>query len=191
MFSGSSYSEFVKLLESIAKSRCKDLYYCPEELTLCQGLATLQNERLSRTESTTQETDQNRRNRTHKTEPVANSSVSKINKTNPRLSAFQFTTLRRHACSIPNFKREFVGRLHSLVHPVANSGLSRRPPNVGLLLAITSPVPSWNHPRPLSTSTAACQQHRRLYVVQDPEAVDLNRVQRRWTIILGQTKKER
>nr|KAJ0206862.1 hypothetical protein LSAT_V11C500246930 [Lactuca sativa] len=38
------YSEFIAHLELITRRMCKDVYYCPDGQTLCQGLATLQND---------------------------------------------------------------------------------------------------------------------------------------------------
>ncbi|CAI9259749.1 unnamed protein product [Lactuca saligna] len=43
-FRDKGYSEFIAHLELITRRMCKDVYYCPDGQTLCQGFATLQND---------------------------------------------------------------------------------------------------------------------------------------------------
>ncbi|CAH1433084.1 unnamed protein product [Lactuca virosa] len=43
-FRDKGYSEFIAHLELITRRMCKDVYYCPDGQTLCQGLSTLQND---------------------------------------------------------------------------------------------------------------------------------------------------
>ncbi|CAH1438957.1 unnamed protein product [Lactuca virosa] len=40
-FKYKGYSEFVAHLDAITRRMCKDIYYCPNDQTLCQGLSTL------------------------------------------------------------------------------------------------------------------------------------------------------
>ncbi|CAI9294552.1 unnamed protein product [Lactuca saligna] len=42
-FRENGYAEFIAYLNKITRGMYKDVYYCPDGQTLCQGLATLQN----------------------------------------------------------------------------------------------------------------------------------------------------